>query len=791
MSKSKCFHCGLPNPHSPLTLDVQGDKKNFCCVGCQSAAKTIIDAGLSEYYRFHQPDQHPVENDLTEKIQTTFLIYDRDDVQQEFVQNVDEFNRECILVIEGISCSACTWLIEKRLLQLDGVTRATVNAGTHRLSLTWNPQRVSLSAVFHSLFLIGYRASPFSPDQEELAHQRTSKKFILRLGVAGLGMMQAMMNAVALYSGQITEIHERWLWWTSLFLTLPVIFISAWPFFTAAWHSLKGKQLSMDVSVSIAILSAFLASVYATVVGHGEVYFESVNMFTFFLVLSRYMEFRARTLAHAQSSTVNNHLPQTCELVTPNGTHFVPTRDLQPGDIIKLLPGDTCPLDGKVKSGASEFDESSFTGEFKGIKKSVGDKVSAGTINQFQPIQIEIEKHASGSAFSLLQSLMERASSEKSRIAELADKGSRQFIWSTLIISFIIGMVWLWVDADRAFWIVISVLVVTCPCALSLATPTALAQSTLFLKKHGIIVTRGYALERLARLKHIAFDKTGTLTEGVFSIYHSELTDEAHRLGISIDDALQIAALLEKNSEHSISTAFKTVKITNNSFTLENIEHLPSQGVKGQTSLGEWFIGSAKSDDTLGTALQLTLNETPVARFIVKDQLRQTVQQTFIETNNLGIQTHVLTGDNNPLAERELRDVNLSGEYRLGCRPEDKVVWISARADQDVAVVGDGLNDAPLLAKAPLSIAVLNATDMTKSQADIILLTSDLQSLTMAVRTARKTQRIIRQNLAWALLYNAIALPIASLGWVSPWQAAIGMSVSSLIVVGNALRLRK
>ncbi len=521
MNSSTCFHCGLPNPQSPLTLDVNGETKQFCCLGCQSAAKTIIDSGLSEYYRFHKPDQHPVENDLTDKIQTTFLIYDRDDIQQEFVQSISDSTRECILIIEGISCSACTWLIEKRLMQLEGVQRATVNSGTHRLSLTWNIKQTSLSSIFQALFLIGYRASPFSPDHEDLIHQRTSKKFILRLGVAGIGMMQAMMNAVALYSGEISQLHERWLWWTSLFLTLPVIFISAWPFFTAAWHSLKGKQLSMDVSVSIAILSAFLASVYATVFGHGEVYFESVNMFTFFLVLSRYLEFRARTLALAQGNTINNHLPQTCELITDEGSKHISTRDLKPGDTINLLPGDTCPVDGTVSLGSSEFDESSFTGEFRGIKKTVGDKVSAGTINQFQSIRIKIDNTASGSTFNLLQNLMERASSEKSRIAELADKGSRQFIWTTLLISLIIGLVWLWLDADRAFWIVISVLVVTCPCALSLATPTALAQSTLFLKKHGIIVTRGYALERLAGLKHIAFDKTGTLTEGVFSIFHS------------------------------------------------------------------------------------------------------------------------------------------------------------------------------------------------------------------------------------------------------------------------------
>ena len=286
MTSDTCYHCGLRNPRRPFQLEISGETKFFCCLGCYSAANTIIQSGLGEYYRYHSPDQRPIEA-ISPQLSSAFSAYDLDDVQAEFVLKKDSLNKECVLLIEGISCSACTWLIEKRLLQLPGVLSAIVNAGTHRLTIQWQPDQIALSVIFQTMFMIGYKASPFLPDQEELARLRTQRQFILRLGVAGIGMMQAMMNAVALYSGIITKQHEIWLWWTSLFLTIPVIAISAWPFFTSAWHSVKAKHLSMDVSITLAIISAFVASCYATVLGHGEVYFESVNMFTFFLVLSK------------------------------------------------------------------------------------------------------------------------------------------------------------------------------------------------------------------------------------------------------------------------------------------------------------------------------------------------------------------------------------------------------------------------------------------------------------------------------------------------------------------------
>lgn len=799
MTPNHCFHCGLKNPNQPLQLDVSGETKYFCCAGCHAAAQTILQSGLGEYYRFHQPDQQPADTDLTPKQQQALLIYDRHDVQSEFVSSESNGTLTAVLLIDGISCSACTWLIEKRLLQLEGVISAHVNSGTHRLTVQWNSEHIKLSEVFKSLFLIGYRATPYVADEEEKLRLKTERQFILRLGVAGIGMMQAMMNAVALYSGDITSTHELWLWWTSLFLTLPVIFISAWPFFVAAWRTIKTKNLSMDVSVSLAILSAFFASLFATLTGHGEVYYESVNMFTFFLVLSRFLEFRARTHSISQGNSLAGRLPDTCTVIQDNTSSQVSVRELKNGHIIELLPGEVCPIDGIVEHGETAFDESTLTGEFKGIQKRAGDTVLAGTTNQLQAVKIRVSNQGTNNSFNFLQQMVERASREKSKIALLADMGSRQFIWTTLVISLLIGLVWLWIDASKAFWIVISVLVVTCPCALSLATPTALAQATSKLKKEGFVITRGYVLERLQALEEIAFDKTGTLTEGRFVLTDLARSQYANSLHLTDEKIMSICAILEHKSEHAISVAFEPFFNPQlvNTFPISSITNNAGQGISGSCSMGLLKLGSNRFtnmtptlNDDQGTRVFLTLNDQLIAEMNLSDRIRSTVGPLFSSLSTLNIKTNVLTGDSNVLAEQSLRQEGLSGDYKAGCSPDEKLTWVKNHEADTIAVVGDGINDAPLLAGASVSIAMLDATDLTKTQADVLLLTNNLTVIASAIRTAKRTHMIIRQNLLWALIYNAVALPIAAMGWVSPWQAAIGMSVSSLLVVGNALRLR-
>ncbi|WP_108124838.1 heavy metal translocating P-type ATPase [Saccharospirillum mangrovi] len=795
-----CFHCGLPAFDERFQLEVGGDAKVFCCVGCLAAAQTILDAGLGEYYRFHDPDQTPAAPPVSDRDREQLALYDRDDVQSEFVQRLDSGDCQATLMIDGVSCAACSWLIEKRLYQQAGVAEARFNQTTHRLLLRWKPGDAALSTLFVALHSLGYRAQPYQADAEEALRQKTGRRYLLRLGVAGIGMMQAMMNAVALYSGSIEATYVHWLRWTSLFITLPVVIIGAGPYFTAAWRALKSRSLSMDVSVSLAIGGAFAASVWATVTRQGEVYFESVSMFTFFLVLGRFLEFRARTSVHASSNALARQLPPTCRVRVGDDYQQRPVRDLVVGDVIQVRAGELCPVDGRLVHGASEFDESRLTGEVAPQPKAPGGNVLAGTTNLSQAVDIEVERLGADSSASALTQLLERASSEKPRLAELADRGARHFVLSTLLITALIGLAWLWIEPDRAFWIVISVLVVTCPCALSLATPTVLAQATQSLAKEGLIVTRGHTLERLADITDIAFDKTGTLTEGRFRLIETELTRTAQDTGLTNDSALRLAAALEADSDHPLARAFRDAAQGLPLPAIDDRTLHPSAGVSGRDAQSAYRLGTAQfaltespADAQQPGTLWLSRDGVALARFQLADEIRSTAATALQQLSALGLRCHVLTGDPNPQTDTRLTALALNGDYHANLSAADKLNWLHEQQahGRHIAMVGDGINDAPVLAGAPVSIALASGTDLAKQASDALLLNDQLTVLASAIRAARKTRRVIRQNLWWALVYNGVALPLAALGWVTPWQAAIGMSASSLLVVLNALRLRR
>ncbi len=797
-----CFHCGLPVSDERYRLSVAEVSRTFCCAGCMAAAQTILDNGLEAYYRFHDPNQAPASPPVSDTERDKLLLYDRQDVQSEFVSRSDPHNLTATLMIEGVSCSACSWLIEKHLTQLTGVSQVHFNQTSHRCQVTWNPDQQTLSNIFLALFSLGYRAHPYRPDQEEVLRQKSQRHYLLRLGIAGIGMMQAMMNAVAIYSGSMTGGTELLVRWASLVLTIPVVVIAAGPFFRSAWRSLRARHLSMDVSVALAIGSAFAASLWATLSSGGEVYYESVNMFTFFLVLGRFLEFRARNTVHASGNALASHLPATCEVWRDGQWQRQALRDIQPGERILVQAGELCPVDGTVKTGHSDFDESRLTGEFKPRSKAPGDTVLAGTLNQSQAIEIDVERTGQESSASSVMQLLERAASEKPRMAELADRGAHYFVGSTLLITALIGLIWLWVAPDRAFWVVISVLVVTCPCALSLATPTVLAQATNSLRQRGLIITRGHTLDQLASVTDLAFDKTGTLTEGHFVLTGVHLEAEAERKGYTRADLIGVAVELERTSEHPIARAFKQAQAKGaHSSELFDHQRHPAAGLSARGESGQWRLGhrafacegSASHPTSQSGTVWLSLNGVTLAAFSLNDDLRSSALPALNALETLGVRCHILTGDPSGELDPRLAYLRQKGRFNYGLSAEQKLDWVNQQARQgaQVAVVGDGINDAPVLAGAPVSVAMSSGTDLAKQAADALLLNENLSTLALAIVVARKTRRIIRQNMIWALLYNGLALPLAALGWVAPWQAAIGMSLSSLLVVGNALRLRR
>jgi Cu2+-exporting ATPase len=772
----------------------------MCCPGCQAVSQTIVDGGLDTFYR-HRDKQNQKNDRITGNSEQRALelsLFDDPDVQHSFVRKTAQGEREALLVIEGITCAACVWLLEHHLAKQPGVVRASVNLTTHRARLVWNESETRLSSLLGEVDRIGYQAHPYQPNQEEALLEQEKKRAIRRIGVAGLGMMQVMMLAAALYAGDIASMESQivtFIRWASLVLATPVALYSARPFYTAALRDIKTRQLSMDVPVSLAILLAYSASVWATFAGSGEVYFDSVTMFTFFLLIGRFMEMQARHRTGRAGNALLNLLPASALRLEGEQEVLVPATRLRVGDRVLVKPGHTLPADGRIVSGHTSVDESALTGEYMPLSKAPGDLVVGGTQNVEHPVVIEITETGSDSRLSTIVRMLDRAQAEKPTVARIADQVARYFVACTLITAAAVATSWWLIEPQNAFWITLSVLVVTCPCALSLATPTALTAATGTLRQAGVLISRGHVLESLATATHVVFDKTGTLTEG-----NLQIQDIRPLGGSDTDELLRLSAALEAGSEHPIAQAFTPYF----QVRAEHIRNHLGEGLEGELDGRKMRIGTPlfaaqlagitppPAPDESGLWLLLCDTDRPLGWFRLDDQIRPESAQTIALLNRLGLTTVMLTGDGSSAADDVARRLGIS-EVQKGMAPEQKLSFLKALSDTgaEVVMIGDGINDIPALAGARTSIAMAGATDLAKTNADAVLIANDLMRLTDAIRLARKTRAIIRENLAWALFYNVLALPLAATGFIAPYMAAIGMSASSLVVVGNALRLSR
>ncbi|MBA4501942.1 heavy metal translocating P-type ATPase [Marinobacterium marinum] len=798
---ASCFHCGLPVPSgTDYTTLINGKAQPMCCPGCQAVAKTIVDGGLDGFYRHREASgaindgRLAAESHLADEL----ALYDSKAIQAEFVRHISSEQAEATLVIEGITCAACVWLLEHHLGQQPGVTQFSVNMTNHRARLVWNPEQTRLSTLFAEVLRIGYKAHPYHPNREEQLLEQENKRAIRRLGVAGVGMMQVMMMAIALYAGALQDMEARFvefIRWSSLVLATPVVLYSARPFFITAWRDLRTRNLSMDVPVSIAIGGAYLASVWATVMNTGEVYFDSVTMFTFFLLIGRYIEMQARHRTGKAGNALMDLLPASATLLQEGHEKMVPVSELKPDDLVLVRPGHTLPADGIITDGESAIDESALTGEYLPISKAVNDPVVGGTINVEHPIKVRITDVGANTRLSAIVGLLDRAHADKPMTARVADKVARYFVLAVLITSATVATAWSFIAPEDAFWITLSVLVVTCPCALGLATPTALTAATGTLRQQGFLITRGHVLEGLASATHVIFDKTGTLTEGNLSIQQMQ---PARELGSH--NPYAIAAALEQVSEHPIARAFRPY------FQIEacNTRITVNAGVEGEVAGTSYRIGKPsyaaelyqgplpEQPDRERQWLLLADRQGPLAWFALDDQIRKDAAFTLSALKRLGMQIGMLTGDDSSAAARVAQELGID-TVKQGVSPDQKLEYINElqASGASVVMVGDGINDIPVLAGARTSIAMGSATDLAKTSADAVLISSELERLALALLVARKTRMIIRENLTWALMYNLVALPLAAMGFIAPYMAAVGMSASSLIVVGNAMRLSR
>jgi Cu2+-exporting ATPase len=783
----------------------------MCCAGCQAVAESIVSGGLGDYYRHR--DAMP--ESPREAIPVALLelgLFDHPDVQKNFVRPVGEHEREAALILEGITCSACVWLNEQHIARQAGVTAVDINYATHRARVRWDERQIKLSQILEAIAAIGYRAHPYDAAQSELLAQKERRTAIWRLFVAGFGMMQVMMYAFPVYmadEGTMTADIEQLMRWASLILTMPVITYSAAPFFSRAWRDIKLRRVGMDVPVALGVGSAFLASVWATLTASGQVYFDSVTMFIFLLLGGRFLEMLARQRAARGVEALARVLPAFVSRYAsyPEGEpERVAVAELVVGDVVLVKPGEVIPADCEVVAGSSSADESLLTGESRPLAKQPGDAVIGGTMNIGSPLTLRVQRVGESTRLASIQRLMDRAATEKPKIVELADRIAARFVGVLLILAVGAGAVWWRIDPAQALWVFVAVLVVSCPCALSLATPAALTVATGVLSRNGVLVTRGHAIETLARATHFVFDKTGTLTEGRLVLLYTFVVGD-----LTEADALALASAMELASEHPIGQALRDAATR-----LPKTTDISVDGVRAITGKGieaEWHGDRLRlgSPDFAGALHGLSLPDVALkwraagdsivalsgsqdwkAFFCLSDRPRAGAAEALAALRALGIKVSAMSGDASETVARIAADLGIESAAG-GMTPEDKHAAIRRLQEGGalVAMVGDGVNDAPVLAQAHVSVAMGGGTDLARSQGDIVLLSNDLGHLAAGVATTRKTLRVIQQNLAWAFVYNVVAIPLAMAGMVTPWMAGVGMSASSLLVVLNALRLQK
>ncbi len=770
----------------------------MCCPGCQAVAAAIVDYGLTDFYRYRTENSLTAQP-LVPQALRELELYDQPELQRSFVRHGDRQLREASLILEGIVCAACLWLNERHVGALPGVIEFRTNYTTRRAQVSWDDSRIHLSDILRAITEIGYHAHPFDPGRQEAVYKKERSIALRRLAVAGLGALQVMMLAVAMYAGDFYGMDvalRTFMRWVSLVLTVPVVLYSARPFFVAAARDLRRARLGMDVPVSFAIAAAFIASAWATISGHGAVYFDSATMFTFFLLSGRFLEMSARHRAGQATEELTRLLPATATRIRGGEAEVVPVAELAPGDRILIRPGETVAADGRVVAGESSVDESLLTGESVPRRRASGDELVGGTINVESPLEMEVGRVGQETVLSSIVRLLDRAQGEKPAIALLADRVAGWFVAALLLLAAGVALWWSQVRPDEAFWITLSVLVVTCPCALSLATPAAVAAASGRLTRGGLLTTRGHALETLARATHVVFDKTGTLTFGSL-----QLEDVIVLSASSRQRCLDIAAALEHGSEHPVATALS--QAAPKSLRASSLRAQPGRGVEGEIEGTRYRIGSPAFVRDLGavmpeysadlqgaTVVALGSVDTLLALFVLADRVRPQARAAIDGLRDLGLEVELLSGDQPAAVARVAAGLGIT-RAQGACLPADKLAHIR-RLQADgavVAMVGDGVNDAPVLAGAQVSLAMGGGAQLAHASADMVLLSENLMHLVDGVRTARRTLAVIRQNLVWAILYNIIAVPLAAAGLVAPWMAALGMSVSSLLVVANALRL--
>ncbi|WP_314886535.1 heavy metal translocating P-type ATPase [Cardiobacterium hominis] len=830
-----CYHCQQPVPAGIHITDDHGHA--YCCHACEAVAHIISAHHLEQYYQVRDRPaprpEHPYDP-------AHWQAYDLPEIAAQYTYK-DGDDQEIHLYIDGLHCAACTWLISHALQDAHGISHTRINLGTGRAEIRWRD--TPLSAILATIASLGYTPNLHTPDEEDNKQRRERNHDLLRLIVAGLGMMQVMMFATGLYTGAwhgIDHEYEQLLRWISLLCSAPVMLYAGYPYLKNAWLGLRHRQPNMDLPIALACAGAWLASLYHTLIGRGEIYYDGVTMFIFFISISRYLEAHTRRRARHNQQHFARLLPDAVYKHDGDTLRLVPLPTIQPGDHIRVLPTHTIPVDGEITGGASRIDENMLTGESTPQYKTSGDRVHAGSTNLQSPLDIRVTQTGQQTTLAAIRRISARAEQHRSPQIDRNQALAQQTVLAVLILAAAGYLLWQWIEPARAFDIALAILVATCPCALSLATPTVLTAALNHAHKHHILIKNSNTLDRLTHIRRILFDKTGTLTQGKYQLRRSDYYGEPQRL-------LAIAKTLETHSTHPIAWYYSQQPVAG--VTMDNIEQHSGKGISGDYDGSRWHIGSAAYMQENGVEIPPADLPPPLQDALAsaagegrgggKPDRLTAAASTAIPNNEIEQPaaaetpatpentTHVYLAENRELrAHYQLGDperdnlaatlARLQAHYHLaiasgdrvenvarlaarygitdrhgGLAPAAKLALLEANDPEHTLMIGDGINDAPVLARASVSVAVGRANPLSQTHADIVLLKNGPEALPYLLDLAARSRRITRQNLIWATVYNLTILPLAISGYLTPWIAALGMSTSSLLVIANALRIHR
>jgi len=781
---TQCYHCNSPIPeNSSHRVIVAGRERDMCCPGCAAVARLIDGHGLSRFYEFRtSPAVRPSATTAE-----SFTACDRPEVRSSIV-TIDPGERSATLScrVDGMTCAACTWLLNKALHEVDGVADVSINPLSANALITFDPDVTRPSQILDSIASYGFSVRPV-PHSAASERGASDTGTLRRLAVAGLGFAQVMSLSAALYLGDIKAMSpqfESFLTLASLLIATPVVLYAGQPIFRSALRDIAARHVGMDVPVSLAIAAALGASIVNAMRGSGAVFFDSATMFVFFLTLGRFLEARARYRAARAYGPGDELMPVSTTRINNGVTEIVGTIEIVPGDIVMVPPGARAPADGEILSERASIDESLLSGETTARSRLRSEIMLGGSLNAgTSPIELRVTAVGSESYTGRVGRLLEAALAQKPDSLRAIEIRASRIATGLLLMTALAGCLWLVIAPREAFEVVLAMLVVTCPCAISLAAPAAFAAGLGAMARHGLLLRSSDAIERILAVQTWLFDKTGTVTEGAVRIAHTQPMAD-----LDAQQCVEVAAALEAGIDHPLARAFAG---TATAARAHDVEYFPGQGVSGRVGQRRFRLGSAAFVNETGPGVWLADDSGIIARFEARDRLRPHARDAVRMLAAGGAKVTLVSGDSTAAVADAARELGIDS-YHAEQHPEHKLAVLQQlRADRQapVAAVGDGINDAPLLAQADVSIAMISGSELARASADIVFTGEDLRCIAMLPAWAARVRRTIRQNIAWAVAYNLIGIPLAAAGVVPPWLAALGMSVSSLVVVLNGLRL--